>query len=111
MFPVATRGAGPAPGEQSFAAIDAKAPICLKPQISLKNHRLLIRQFHDKIRVAQDQSPLMSRAQPGHLHRDALPTAGVKTRPRRTRHALQIEGCAEMCGLEGIARDVDCLRP
>ena len=105
MFTVATMGT--APGAQSFDAIDARAPICLKPQISLKYDGPLICQFEDQIRVTHYQRPLMRRAQPGHLHRDALPAARVESRPRTAWHAFQIEVCAEVGGLECIARDVE----
>ena len=105
MLPVATRGA--APGAQSFDAIDARAPICLKPEISLKYRASLIAQFHDQIRVTHYQRPLMSRTQPCHLHTGALPANRVEPTAHTTWHAFQIKGCTKMCGLKGVARDVE----
>ena len=76
----------------------------------MKDRAPLIVELHDKICVAHHQRPLVRRAKPCYLHRDALPAAGVEPTARALRDAFQIECCAEVRGLEGVARDVERVR-
>jgi hypothetical protein len=70
---------GAAPGEQTFAANDARAPIGFAIAGDLLEDRAaLVAELHDEIRVTEDQRPLMRRTKAFHFHRDALATARVQ---------------------------------
>jgi hypothetical protein len=70
---------GAEPGEQTFAAKDARAPIGFAITGDLLEDRAaLIAELHDEVSVTEDQSPLMRVTEAFHFHRDALATARVQ---------------------------------
>ena len=95
---------GAEPGEQTFAAKDATAPIGFAITGDLLEDRAaLIAELHDE--VTEDQSPLMRVTEAFHFHSNRLPATRVQARPRAAGHPFQIECSAEARGLEGLARD------
>ena len=70
---------GAEPGEQTFAAKDARAPIGLAITGDLlEDGATLISEFHDEVRVTEDQSPLMRVTEAFHFHSNRLPPTRVQ---------------------------------